>query len=181
MAILPITVWGDKILRDVAKKVDKVDDNMITLIRDMFETMHNANGVGLAANQVGSDKSIFVVDLRPIEEYQDTKPLVMINPEIVEVSDEIVIYEEGCLSLPLLSADVERPEWIKIKYLDPNEEEQVFESDDFTARVIQHEFDHLLGKMIPDRIDEREKKKLQNHLKKILNRDLDIPYPVTDK
>ncbi len=181
MSIIPITVWGDKILRETAKKVDKVDDKLITLIRNMFETMENAKGVGLAANQVGSNKSLFIVDLRPIEDYHDTKPLVMINPEIIETSDEIAVYEEGCLSLPLLVADVERPEYIKIKYLDPNEEEKIFESDDFFARVIQHEYDHLLGKMIPDRVDERSRKKLQNHLKKILNRDVDISYPVTER
>lgn len=181
MSILPITVWGDKILRETTKKVDKVDDKLITLIRDMFETMENANGVGLAANQVGSDKSLFIVDLRMVEDFKDTKPLVMINPEFVELSDEQVFYEEGCLSLPLLTADVERPEYIKIKYLDANEQEQIFESDDFFARVIQHEYDHLIGKMIPDRVDDKEKKKLQSHLKKILNRDLNISYPITDK
>lgn len=181
MSIIPITVWGDKILRETAKKVDKVDDKLITLIRNMFETMENAKGVGLAANQVGSNKSLFIVDLRPIEDYHDTKPLVMINPEIIETSDELAVYEEGCLSLPLLVADVERPEYIKIKYLDTNEEEKIFESDDFFARVIQHEYDHLLGKMIPDRVDERSRKKLQNHLKKILNREIDISYPVTER
>ena len=181
MSVLPITLWGDKILKEVTKKVDKVDDELITLIRNMFETMENAKGVGLAANQVNSSKSLFIVDLREIEEYKDTKPLVMINPEIIDSSPETVIYEEGCLSLPLLVSDVERPEWIKIKYLDPNEEERIFESDDFFSRVIQHEYDHLLGKMIPDRVDERERKRLQNQLKKIMNRDLELPYPVTDK
>ena len=100
MAILPITVCGDKILRKKAAKVTTVNNELIRLISDMFETMHNANGIGLAANQIGSNKQIFVVDISMVEGYEDTKPLALINPKIIAKSEELSVYEEGCLSIP---------------------------------------------------------------------------------
>ncbi len=106
MSILPVTVCGDKILRKKAAKVTKVDNSIIKLISDMFETMHNANGIGLAANQVGSNKRIFVVDISMVEDYEDTKPLTLINPKIISRSKETISYEEGCLSIPDQRADV---------------------------------------------------------------------------
>ncbi len=181
MAILPITIWGDKVLREKAEPIEKVDDKLIVTIQDMFETMREANGIGLAANQVGINKSLFVIDLTPMEEFKDTKPMVFINPEIVEASDSEVYYEEGCLSLPNLVAEVARPEAIKIKYLDTDENEQFIEDDDWLARVIQHEYDHLLGKMIPDRVEPKIKKAIQQELKDIKNRIFEVNYPFTKK
>ncbi len=181
MAVLPITVYGDKILRENTKPVKNVDEVVIATIRDMFETMRNANGIGLAANQVGVDKSIFVVDLSPIEGLEDSDPVVMINPEIISESEELVIIEEGCLSLPLLRADVERPEAVEVKYIDTDENEKIIEADDWLARVIQHEYDHLIGKMIPDRVPSELKKKLKDQLINITRRNVDIDYPITDK
>ncbi|MBU1100854.1 MAG: peptide deformylase [Bacteroidetes bacterium] len=181
MSVLPITVYGDKILSKKTKPIKQVDDRIIILIQNMFETMRNAQGVGLAANQVGVDKSIFVMDIKPVEGYEDFKPLVMINPEIVLESEETVYFEEGCLSLPNLRAEVERPEIIKIKYLDTDEKEQEIEADDFFARVILHEYDHLLGKMIPDRVDADIKASLKKELILIKNREAIIDYPVTKK
>ena len=181
MAVLPITVYGDKILRENTKPVKNVDEVIIATIRDMFETMRNASGIGLAANQVGLDKSIFVVDLSPIEGYEDSDPVVMINPEIISESEELVTIEEGCLSLPLLRADVERPEAVEVKYIDTDENEKIIEADDWLARVIQHEYDHLIGKMIPDRVPSELKKKLKDQLINITRRNVDIDYPITDK
>jgi peptide deformylase len=181
MAILPITLYGDKILRNKSKKVEKVDDNLIELIRDMYETMHNANGIGLAANQVNSDKSLFLIDLSTMDEFKNHRPVTLINPEIVEVSEETAVFEEGCLSLPELKADVERPEIIRVKYLDTDENEQIIEVDDLFARVILHEYDHLIGKMIPDRVDAKLKKKLQDALVKISKRKMDFDYPVSER
>jgi len=181
MAILPITVYGDKILRKHAKKVEKVDDNLIALITDMFQTMRHASGVGLAANQVNVDKSLFVIDISELEDYEHIKPIVMINPEIIDYSDEIVTFEEGCLSLPTLRADVERPDAIKVRFMDADENIRELEADDFFARVILHENDHLLGKMIPDRVNGEIKKKLQRTLAKIQKRNIDIDYLITDK
>lgn len=181
MAILPITIYGDEILKKQTNPVQQVDDKIVGLIRDMFETMRNASGVGLAANQVGVDKSIFVIDLKPVEGYEDSKPVVMINPEIILRSEEQVIYEEGCLSLPNLHAEVERPEIIKIKYLDTDEKEHEIEADEFFARVILHEYDHLLGKMIPDRVDKEIKASLKDDLILIKERKAVANYPITEK
>ncbi|MBU0558597.1 MAG: peptide deformylase [Bacteroidetes bacterium] len=181
MAILPITVYGDKILNEKTKNVNGVDDELILIIRNMFDTMRNAGGIGLAANQVGISKSLFIVDLSPVEGYEDSKPIVLINPIITSESDENVIYEEGCLSLPNLRADVERPDAIQIKYINTDEKEVILEVDDWLSRVIQHEYDHLLGKLIPDRVDQKLKKMLQKELAQIMNREADINYPITEK
>ncbi len=181
MPIVPITIYGDKILRKTTKPVDAVDDEVIRDIQNMFETMRYANGIGLAANQVNLDKSIFVIDISPVEGYENIKPVVMINPEIVEESEERIIMEEGCLSLPNLRADVERSEIIKVRYLDTDEEIQEIEAGDLFARVILHEYDHLIGKMIPDRVEPGMKKRLQKELIKIMKRDVDIDYPITQR
>ncbi len=181
MSLIPVTIYGDSILRETAKPVNTVDDELIKNIQDMFETMRNANGIGLAANQVGLNKKIFIVDLKGVEGYDDFKPLVVINPEIIEYSDEQVIMEEGCLSLPDLRADVERSEIIKLRYLDTDEEVQEIEADELLARVILHEYDHLIGKMIPDRVEARIKQKLQDELIRIMKRDVKINYPITER
>ena len=181
MSILPITVYGDTILREIAQPVKIVNDELIENIQDMFETMRYANGIGLAANQVGLNKKLFIIDLKEVEEYSDFKPLVMINPEIVAYSDEIVSIEEGCLSLPNLRADIERSEIIKVKYWNTDEEEQELEADALLARVILHEYDHLIGKMIPDRVDTRTKDKLKGELINIMKREVDVDYPLTLK
>jgi len=178
---MPVTVYGDSILRKVVKPIKAIDDELIENIQDMFETMRNANGIGLAANQVGLNKKFFIVDLHGIEEYDDFKPLVVINPEIIEYSDELIIMEEGCLSLPDLRADVERSEIIKIKYLDTDEEVQEFEAESWLARVILHEYDHLIGKMIPDRVEPRIKQKLQDDLIRIMKRDIQPDYQITER
>jgi peptide deformylase len=180
MSIIPITVYGDKILRQKAQQVKAVDDELIGKIRNMFETMRNAKGLGLAANQVGYRESIFVLDLEGIEGYEKFKPMVMINPDIVEKSEELVTMQEGCLSLPNLHAEIERPEIIKVRYLDTDENEKEIEGDDLLARVILHEYDHLIGKMIPDRVSDDVRKKLSGELNKIMKREVEIDYPVTE-
>jgi len=179
MNILPITVYGDKILRKKAVKVNNADNEVLMLVKDLFETMRNANGVGIAANQVGSNKSIFVIDISMVEGYEKIKPIAFINPKIVYRSSETVIMEEGCLSIPLLKADVERPEFIKIVYNDTNLKEQTLEADDFLARVIQHEYDHLKGILFTDKVDDVVKKQIKEELIRIKNRNIDIDYPIT--
>lgn len=181
MAIIPITVYGDKILKQKALTITAVNKDIIDKIRDMFDTMRNANGIGLAANQVGFRESIFVLDLEGVEGYDKFKPVAMINPEITLHSDEKIVMNEGCLSLPTLHADVERSEKIKIKYIDADEKEHEIEASDLFARVILHEYDHLIGKMIPDRVDDKIKKTLQKDLEHITNRDVKIDYPITEK
>ena len=181
MSLMPVTVYGDSILRETAKPILSVDDELIENIQDMFETMRNANGIGLAANQVGLNKKLFIIDLKGVEEYEDFKPLVIINPEIIELSDDLVIMEEGCLSLPDLRASVERSEFLKIKYLNTDEEVQELEAESWLARVILHEYDHLIGKMIPDRVEPRVKQKLQSDLIRIMKREIETDYQITER
>ncbi|NWG28733.1 MAG: peptide deformylase, partial [Ignavibacteriaceae bacterium] len=123
MSIVPITVCGDKILRKKTAKVAEIDDNIIGIISDMFETMRNANGIGLAANQIGLNKQIFVVDVSPVEGYEKYKPVAMINPKIISKSEETDSVEEGCLSIPELRAEIIRPKSVFVNYFDVNMKE----------------------------------------------------------
>ncbi len=180
MAIIPISVYGDKILRQKAQPVKEVSDDIIRKIKNMFDSMRNANGIGLAANQVGYRESLFVLDLEGADGYEKFKPLVMINPKIILQSDEKSFKEEGCLSLPNLHANVLRSDIIKVSYMDTDEKEVEIEADALLARVILHEYDHLIGKMIPDRVAEDVKIKLSAELSNIMNREVEIEYPITE-
>jgi peptide deformylase len=180
MAIVPISIYGDKILRQKAQPVKEVSDDIIRKIKNMFDTMRNANGIGFAANQAGYRESIFVLDLEGADGYEKFKPIVMINPKIILQSDEKSFKEEGCLSLPNLHANVLRSDIIKVSYMDTDEKEVEIEADDLLARVILHEYDHLIGKMIPDRVAEDVKTKLSAELTNIMNREIDIEYPITE-
>jgi peptide deformylase len=179
MALLPITLIGDKILRHKAKKVTDVDVETVELIKNMFQTMRNANGIGLAANQVGADKSIIVCDVSVVEEYKDIKPIVLINPNIIFKSEEKIMMEEGCLSIPDIRCEIERPRNIIISYKDTEMKEHELEASALLARVIQHEFDHLNGILFTDLIDQDLKKKLKKPLSLIKSRKLEVDYPVT--
>lgn len=181
MSVLPITLYGDKILKKKAKPINKVDNTVIRLIQNMFDTMDNADGIGLAANQVGSDKAVFILDLSHIKDFEKTKPLVIINPKIVNRSEELSVMEEGCLSIPQVRADVERPSSIKIVFQDIQLKEHEMETDGLMARVMQHEFDHLCGIYFVDRLSEMKQKELKEILKKIKNRALKFEYPITEK
>lgn len=179
MAILPITVCGDKILRKKTAKVSNVDNKIIKLITDMFETMHNANGIGLAANQVGANKQIFVVDISNVEGYESTKPLALINPKIVAKSEETIGYEEGCLSIPDQHEEVIRPKKITIEFQDADLKSRTIDADDLLARVMQHEYDHLQGILFTDLVDEETKKRLKKPLNKIKKRKIEVAYPIS--
>lgn len=180
MPILPITICGDKILRKKATKVSKIDNQIIKLIADMFETMRNANGIGLAANQVGANKQIFVIDISIAEGYEDAKPLALINPKIVNRSEETSIIEEGCLSIPEQRAEVIRPKKIIIEFQDTDLVTQTIEADDLLARVMQHEYDHLQGILFTDLVDEETKKRLKKSLNKIKKRKIEVDYPISE-
>ncbi len=180
MSLLPITLIGDKILRKKTSPVEDVDFKIVQLITNMFDTMRNAYGIGLAANQVGADKSIFIVDLSSIEEYKEEKPLVVINPKITFRSEEVVTMEEGCLSIPDIRGDVTRPESITLSYQNTDLEPQTLNADGLLARVIQHEYDHLQGILFTDLIDESLKKKLKKDIYAIKNRKVKFEYPVSE-
>lgn len=180
MSVLPITVYGDKILRKKVSKVTEVDLKTIELIKNMFDTMRNANGIGLAANQVGADKSIVVIDVSQVEDYEDTKPLALINPKIIKRSEKKVFIEEGCLSIPEVREEVERPESITIVYQDTDLKEHTLEADRLLARVLQHEYDHLQGILFTDLIPDDLKKKVKKDINKIRKRKIEINYPITE-
>lgn len=181
MSVVPISVYGDKILRKKAQLVKNVDFMTVELIKSMFETMRNASGIGLAATQVGIDQSVFVVDLSPVEDYEKSKPMVLINPKILDFSDKKITIEEGCLSIPNVRYEVERPETVYITYYDTELKEQTFEATKLFARVFQHEQDHLNGVLFTDHLDDDVKKKLKKSLDKIKKREIEIDYPIAQK
>jgi peptide deformylase len=150
MAVLPIIVAPDPRLKRVAEPVQKVDAEVRRLMDDMLETMYKAPGIGLAAPQVGALQRVIVVDLA--QEDEKPQPLRMANPELIWVSDEDAVYNEGCLSLPEHYADVTRPAAIKVRYLDHENEVRELETDGLLATCIQHEMDHLDGILFVDHL-----------------------------
>ena len=167
MAIRNIREYGDEVLKKTCKEVKEMTPRTKELIEDMLETMYDANGVGLAAPQVGRNLRLFVVDASPNADddprLADFKK-VFINPEIYERSEEEVLMGEGCLSVPGIHEEVYRPERIRIRYLDENWQEHDEEWDGFAARVIQHEYDHLDGVMFVDRLSPLRKTLLRGKL-----------------
>lgn len=177
---LPITTYGMEVLRKTVKPVEKIDKSVVGLIDNMFYTMINANGIGLAAPQVNSDLSVCIVDISPIEEYKNVKPLILINPVILDSHGESAV-EEGCLSIPEVRAEVLRPEKIFLKYNDFNMNEVKMELDGYLARVAQHEIDHLHGKLFVDYLNEESLKKVKSQLRKIKKRKVVTDYPLYEE
>ena len=145
MSVLDIRVLGDPILRQETRVVETVTDDHRRLIDDMFETMHAAKGIGLAAPQVGRTERIAVVDV-----HGGSQPIVLVNPEVVEASSETEKSEEGCLSIPDVYADVERPSRVTVRALDRDGNPFEMPADELLARCFQHEIDHLHGKLFID-------------------------------
>ena len=167
MAILPIIETPDARLKTISTPVDGVDDALRAFIKDMFDTMYDAPGIGLAAIQVGVAKRVLVIDLQERDEESGAvirEPRVFINPEIVEMSEDLTVYSEGCLSVPDQYADVERPSIIKAKWLDENGKAHEEVIDDLLAICLQHEMDHLNGILF---IDHLSKLKRDMVLKKL--------------
>lgn len=163
--IYPVTVYGDPVLRKKAEPITKDFEDLKGFIQNMFDTMYNSDGVGLAAPQVGQAIRIFVIDSTQAEE--DELPGIkkaFINPEILEKSGDEWVMNEGCLSLPEIREDVLRPENVRIKYLDENLNEFTETYSGFTSRVIQHEYDHLEGIMFVDYLNPLKKRILKNKL-----------------
>ena len=165
--IYPIVVYGDAVLRKRATDIEK-GTNLEQLILDMYETMHAAHGIGLAAPQIGKGIRLFVVDGTTLEDEPSLKDFkqAFINPVILHEAGTEWEFEEGCLSIPNIREDVSRKEKIKVKYFDQNWEQKVEEFDGMKARIIQHEYDHIEGILFTDRISSLKKrlisKKLQN-------------------
>lgn len=175
--IMPIHLYGTRVWDGPAKKVTKFDDHLVGLIRDMFETMHNADGIGLAANQVGLQLSLAVIDISVMENYKREKPLVVINPEILESSGERIM-EEGCLSVPGIRDDVNRADSIKVKFTNGNFERIETELSGMWARVFQHEYDHLQQKFFVNRLSGVKRQILKPKLSKVKRGEVHTKYPV---
>lgn len=150
MSIKPLVILPDPVLRLVSKPVERVDAPLLKLADDMFETMYDAPGIGLAAIQIGEPLRMLVIDLA--KEGEEPAPQVFINPEILEKSDERSVYEEGCLSIPDYYAEVERPAKVRVRHLDREGKEQEVEAEGLLATCLQHEIDHLNGVMFIDRL-----------------------------
>ena len=148
MATLPILVLPDQRLRAIADPVDKIDDSIRKLAKDMLDTMYAAPGIGLAAPQVGEMKRLVVMDLA--KEGEKPEPIVMINPEILKFSEETQVTEEGCLSIPELYYEVERPSEVTVRYTDLDGKEVTTDAKDKLAVCVQHELDHLDGVLYID-------------------------------
>ncbi len=164
MAVREVVHYGDPILRKVCKPV-KDFKKLSSLIDDMFDTMYEESGVGLAANQIGVDLNLFIIDISGIEEEIESVH-IFINGEIMESSGESW-FEEGCLSIPNIRLEVKRPEFIQFKYQDETGTEHIEEMGGLLARAIQHEIDHLKGVFIVDRVTKTVKMTVENDLKMI--------------
>jgi peptide deformylase len=147
---LDIHYLGDRVLRQPAKRIAKVDDSIRQIVKDMLQTMYSADGIGLAAPQVGINKQLIVIDCEP--DNPNHPPLILINPQIVGSGEQFCSAEEGCLSIPGVYMEVTRPETIEIAYKDENGRPCKLKAEDLLARAIQHEMDHLNGIMFVDRV-----------------------------
>jgi peptide deformylase len=168
MAMRDIIILPDKRLRSVSKPVTEISDEIRTLVADMFETMYEAPGIGLAAIQVGVPSRVIVMDLSKRE--AEAEPRVFINPEIAWSSEETSLYEEGCLSIPDIHEDVERPSRVKIRYLDLDGKPQEEDAEGLFATCIQHEVDHLNGVLFIDHISKLKRERITKKFAKAAKR-----------
>lgn len=165
MSKLDIVTIPDPILRKVAEPIERVDDTLRRLADDMLETMYDAPGIGLAAPQVGVSRRLIVLDVS--EKDGEKHPLVMINPEILRLADEQRIYEEGCLSIPDVKVDIERPAALNVRFLDRDGRPQEVFADGLLATAIQHEIDHLEGRLIIDFLSRLKRDIIVRRFKKL--------------
>ncbi|MFA8299613.1 MAG: peptide deformylase [Hyphomicrobiales bacterium] len=168
--ILPITVIGHPTLKKVAQDIDKDYPNLGELIKNMYETMHHTEGIGLAAPQVNKSIRLFIIDATPYEEtFKETKGFkkTFINAKIVNRTGDIVTMDEGCISIPGIREDVDREETITIQYYDENWEYHEEEYSGIIARIIQHEYDHIDGILFTDRISPLKKMLLRTKIRNI--------------
>jgi peptide deformylase len=186
MAILPIYTFDHPVLKQAATPVSEITDEVRTFVKNMFETMTNADGVGLAANQVGSQYAITVIDIGDLEEddikagkqKHKTLPITLINPIVEVFSDDTSEYEEGCLSLPTLRDKVTRPSAIQVRFYDLDMKEHRMETDGLLARVIQHEVDHLNGKYFFELLSPVRRAMAHPKLRRIQLGQAEAEYPV---
>ena len=185
---LPIVAYGDPVLRQKTEEIDEDYAGLKELIDNMFETMYAANGVGLAAPQIGLPIRLFVIDASPFGEDDEDGPgdpsakdfkRVFINPILVEESGDKWAFSEGCLSIPHINEEVMRQENVIINYLDENFEEQEEELSGLAARVVQHEYDHIEGKLFIDKLGPLKKAMLKGKLDNISKGQVRVAYKMS--
>jgi len=164
MSVRDIVLLGDPILREVAKEVEYFDDELRALVKDMFETMYHADGIGLAAPQIGLDRRVLVIDLR--REDEDDEQIALVNPSVTWRSDRTEKQTEGCLSIPGLEEVVERSAEVHVEASDPEGNPVKLEADELLARALQHEIDHLDGVLFLDRVSPLKRRMLMKKWKK---------------
>lgn len=184
--ILPIVAYGDPVLKKVGEDIDKNYPDLNTLIDNMFETMYNASGVGLAAPQIGLPIRLFVIDATPFSEDEDLTAeeqealkgfkRVFINATIVNEEGEEWAFNEGCLSIPDVREDVYRKPKVTIEYLDENFNEKTEVFDGLVARVIQHEYDHIEGVLFTDKLSVLKKRLIKGRLANISKGKINVDY-----
>ena len=175
MAVLPIVILPEPKLRLRSEPVAVVDDEVRTLLDDMLETMYDAPGIGLAAVQVGVLKRVVTVD--PVRDDAPKQPLFLVNPEIVWASDTLVPYEEGCLSIPDYYEEVQRPDRVRVRFLDRNGDRGEIEAEGLLATVLQHEIDHLDGVLFVDHISKLKRERVLRKFEKAarLGKEVNLP------
>ena len=184
--ILPIIAYGDPVLRKTGKEITKDYPNLDVLLGNMFETMYEARGIGLAAPQVGVPIRIFIVDATPFEEDEEltekeraflsTFKEVFINAKIINETGDEWAFSEGCLSIPDIREDVFRNDTIKIEYLDENFKKHTKEFDGIVARIIQHEYDHIEGVLFTDKLSSLKKRLIKSKLSNISKGKIKVDY-----
>lgn len=182
--ILPIVAYGDQVLKTEAEEITKDYPELDVLIDNMFETMYNASGVGLAAPQIGKSIRLFIVDASPFgEDEEDPEAVkvkdfkeVFINAQIVDRTGDEWLFQEGCLSIPNIREDVNRESVIRIQYYDRDWNYQEKEFDGYAARIIQHEYDHIDGILFTDLLNPLKKRMLKRKLQGISKGEVDVNY-----
>lgn len=164
--ILPIYNCFHPVLREKSQDISEINQDLVDFINNMLETMYNADGIGLAANQVGDRRSVIIVD-NTRDEDSKAKPIVMLNPKITNFSEIVSDYKEGCLSIPQFYEIVTRPAEVEVEYLDINGKTHKLPADELLARVIQHEIDHLNGILFFDKITPLKRALSKSKLRKI--------------
>lgn len=167
MTVRPIYITPHPVLKKTAAAVDKIDSDVTTLLDDMLESMYAASGIGLAAPQIGISRRVVVMNIdRDEEKKVDGTPLLLINPEILWSSEEPNVYEEGCLSIPMQYAEIERPKQVRVRYLDRTGAMQEVLADGLLATCLQHEIDHLNGILFTDHLSSLKRDMIIRKVKK---------------
>lgn len=167
MSLLPIITVPNPVLKEIARPIETISAAIKQQAADMIETMYDAPGLGLAANQVGQLNRMFVMDVNYRKDPATRNPIVMMNPEIVWRSEDLSVMEEGCLSIPQQYAEVERPRTVRVKYIDLNGQIQEMEGSDLTSHCIQHELDHLNGVLFIDYLSRLKRNMILRKLDKL--------------